>query len=115
MSENIASIESTYTVPEVADLFGIALGKVHRMVEERHLAYVRIDGVKRIPKEFIQGADPLPSLRGTLIALSDVGLSDDRAVEWLFEENEELGIRPIDSLLKGHKAAVRRATQSLAF
>ena len=96
-------------------MFGIPLGKVHRLVEEYYLAVVRIDGVKRVPAEFVQDNQPLPSLRGTLLALHDAGLNDDEALTWLFTLNDELDVRPIDSLVAGHKSAVRRATQSLAF
>ncbi|MBL3683844.1 Rv2175c family DNA-binding protein [Leucobacter aridicollis] len=115
MSENTASIGSTLTIPEVAERFGIPLGKVHRLVEEHYLAIVRIDGIKRIPVEFLADDEPLHSLRGTLLALSDAGLNEEESVNWLFTMNDELGVRPIDSLLIGHKSAVRRATQSLAF
>ncbi|WP_244303326.1 Rv2175c family DNA-binding protein [Leucobacter coleopterorum] len=69
----------------------------------------------KVPAEFVQGNEPLPPLRGTLLALFDAGYSNEEAVAWVFEHNEELGERPIDSLLAGRKSAVRRATQSLAF
>ncbi|GAA2838908.1 excisionase family DNA binding protein [Leucobacter komagatae] len=115
MSDNTVSFESTLTIPEVAEQFGISLGKVHRLVEERYLAIVRIDGVKRIPAEFVQGAEPLHSLRGTLLALSDAGLTEEESVHWLYSVSDELGERPIDLLLRGNKSAVRRATQALAF
>lgn len=85
------------------------------MIEDHQLGAVRVDGVLRIPAEFVQGNQPLPSLRGTLLVLLDAGYSDDEAVDWLLTVNDELDERPIDSLLRGNKAAVRRATQSLAF
>ncbi|MFF8819274.1 MULTISPECIES: Rv2175c family DNA-binding protein [Leucobacter] len=116
MSENTASIGSTLTIPEVAERLGIPLGKVHRLVEDHYLAIVRIDGVRRVPVEFINDDnEPLHSLRGTLLALSDAGLNSEESMNWLFSVNDELGVRPIDSLVAGHKSAVRRATQSLAF
>lgn len=89
--------------------------KLHRLIEDGYLAAIRVDGVRLIPAEFIQGHEPLPSLRGTLLALRDAGLSNDQAVEWLLEENDELNARPIAVLQAGHKSAVRRATQALAF
>jgi hypothetical protein len=57
----------------------------------------------------------LHPLRGTLLALFDAGYSNEEAIAWLFGMNDELGERPIDSLVAGRKSAVRRATQSLAF
>jgi hypothetical protein len=85
------------------------------MIEDAYLAAVRVDGVLKVPAEFIQGDEPLPPLRGTLLALLDAGYSNEEAVAWVLGENDELGERPIDSLMAGRKSAVRRATQSLAF
>lgn len=103
------------TVPDLVELLGMSVGKVHRLIEERHLAGMKIDGVFKVPAEFVQGGEPLHSLRGTLLALEDAGFANDEAVQWLLVENDELGERPIASLRAGRKSAVRRATQSLAF
>lgn len=103
------------TVPELTQLLRTSPGKLHRMIEDRHLAAVRIDGVLRVPAEFIAGDEPLSSLRGTLLLLHDAGFSNDEAVSWLLNENDELGERPIAALNAGRKSAVRRATQGLAF
>lgn len=103
------------TIPDLVELFSLAPGKIHRLIEDSYLAAVRIDGVWKVPAEFVQGNQPLPPLRGTLLALMDAGYSSDQAVAWLLDHNEELGERPIDSLNDGRKSAVRRATQGLAF
>lgn len=55
----------------------------------------------------------MPALRGTIITLKDMGLSDDEILTWLFSVEYSLGERPIDALFAGNKSAVRRATQSL--
>nr|WP_237465487.1 Rv2175c family DNA-binding protein [Leucobacter luti] len=99
----------------MVELFALTPGKIRRLIEDHQLAAVRVDGVLCVPTEFVQDDHPLPPLRGTLLVLLDAGFSDDEAVEWLMTENEELGERPIDSLLAGRKSAVRRATQALAF
>lgn len=104
-----------YTVPDLVELFGVAPGKIHRLLEQRTLAAVRVNGVLSIPKVFVQDSEPLHSLQGTLVLLSDAGFADDEAVAWLLAENEELGGRPIDALLAGRKSEVRRIAQSLAF
>lgn len=103
------------TVPDLVELFGTSVGKVHRLIEDHHLAGTKIDGVFKVPAEFVQDGQPLPALRGTMLALLDAGFSSDESLAWLLEENDELGERPIDSLIAGRKSAVRRATQSLAF
>lgn len=103
------------TVPDLVELFGTSVGKVHRLIEDHHLAGTKIDGVFKVPAGFVQDGQPLPALRGTMLALLDAGFSSDESLAWLLEENDELGERPIDSLIAGRKSAVRRATQSLAF
>lgn len=103
------------TIPDLVERFRLAPGKVRRLIEDHHLAAVRIDGVLKVPAEFVQGDEPLSALRGTLLVLLDAGFDNDEAVAWLLQENDELGERPIDALIAGRKSAVRRATQSLAF
>jgi hypothetical protein len=113
--ENLPFDTEYLTVPELVERLQTTPSKLHRLIEDRHLAAVRIDGVLRVPAEFISGDEPLNSLRGTLLALHDAGFSDEEAVVWLLGDNEELGERPIAALNAGRKSAVRRATQSLAF
>ena len=103
------------TVPELVERWQITPSRLRRMIDDHYLAAVRIDGVLRIPAEFVAGDEPLSSLRGTLLALHDAGFSSDEAVAWLLNENDELGERPIAALNAGRKSAVRRATQALAF
>lgn len=103
-----------YTVPDLVELLGIGPSKIHRLLEDQHLAAVKIDGVLQIPEAFIVDGAPLSSLRGTLVSLSDAGFSVEESVEWLFTENEQLnGREPIAVLRSGQKSAVRRAVQVL--
>lgn len=103
------------TIPDLVDLFGSTPSKIRRLIEDNYLAAIRIDGVLQIPVDFIDGREPLPSLRGTLLALHDAGFNNDEAVAWLFADNDELGKSPIKTLKSGNKSAVRRATQGLAY
>jgi hypothetical protein len=70
--------------------------------------------VLRIPEVFLAGDAPLPELRGTAILLADSGFDDDSAVEWLLSDEDSLGAAPVDALLAGRKAEVRRVAQALA-
>jgi len=115
VAANFPSETEYVTIPELCERWGITPSKLHRLIEDNSLAAVRIDGVLRIPAEFVRGDEPLNSLRGTLLALHDAGFSNDESVAWLLEENDELGERPVAALLDGRKSAVRRATQALAF
>jgi hypothetical protein len=103
------------TLPELVDLLGIGVGKVRRLIEDRSLLATKIDGVLRVPESFIRDGEPLPELRGTLLVLHDSGYSDDEAMRWLLNEEESIGIAPIDALRAGRKAEVRRVAQALGF
>jgi excisionase family DNA binding protein len=111
---DVYSAREWLTVPDVAERLGLTPSRVRRLIEDRHLAALRRDGVLQIPSVFLVEDEPLGELRGTLTVLSDNGFSDDEAVQWLLETEDALGVAPIDALLAGRKAEVRRVAQSLA-
>lgn len=110
-----ASAPQYFTVPDLVELFGEPVGRIHRLIEDHYLAGTKVDGVFKIPAEFVQNDEVIPAMRGTMLTLLDAGFSVDEAVRWLLTDNDELGQRPIDTMRAGHKAAVRRAVQGLAF
>ena len=111
-----APAERTWlTIPELVDVLGIPQGRVRRLIEERVLLARRVDGVLKVPADFIRDQEPLGELRGTVIVLHDAGFSDDEAVNWMLADNELLGVAPIDALRAGRKAEVRRVAQALGF
>ncbi len=115
MPETLASDTPFFTIPQLVELLNLNQSRVRRLIEEHYLAAVRVEGVLKVPAEFVQDARPVPPLRGTLLVLMDAGFTNDEAVAWLLADNDEIGERPIDSLRAGRKSAVRRATQGLAF
>jgi hypothetical protein len=103
------------TVPDLVGALGISAGRVRRLLEDRALLAVRMDGVLKVPAAFIRDGEALVELRGTLVVLADNGFSDEEAMHWLLSEESTLGVAPIDALRAGRKAEVRRVAQSLAF
>lgn len=103
------------TVPDLVERLDLTVSKVRRLLEERSLLGVRVDGVLKVPAVFLRDAEPMHELRGTLLLLADNGFSDDEAMRWLLERDDSLGVSPIDALLAGRKAEVRRVAQALAF
>lgn len=103
------------TVPDLVELLNLSPGRIHRLLEERHLLAVRRDRVLVVPSEFIVDGAPVKDVRGTLILLADDGFTDDEAMEWMLSPNDQLGATPIDALRSGRKAEVRRVAQALAF
>ncbi len=106
-------VKSWVTPEEAAQLLSVSPSKVKRYLEEHVLFAVKIEKQLMIPAELIVDHEPLSSIRGTMLQLLDLGLTEAEAIDWLYQENDELGETPMAALLKGHKAPVRRAAQAL--
>lgn len=103
------------TVPDLVNILGVSAGRVRRLLEDHQLLAIRVDGVLKVPADFLRDDEPLTELRGTVVVLADSGYTDDEAMRWLLTPEESLGIAPIDALRSGRKAEVRRVAQALAF
>lgn len=103
------------TIRDLVERLDMTPSRVHRLIEDRSLPAVRRDGVLSVPEVFLDDEGPLPELRGTAILLADSGFDDDEAMHWLLEPDDSLGVAPIEALLAGRKAEVRRVAQALAF
>ena len=75
MNNVFANVSKWLTVPEAAELLGVPLGRVRRLIEDHHLFSVKRDGVQYLPSETIVGNEPLASLHGTLVVLLDAGFT----------------------------------------
>lgn len=71
-----------------------------------------------VPESFLiespEGPEPIPTLRGTVLVLTDAGLTDEQAMRWLLDHNDELGQTPVEALRSGKRASVRRVAQTFA-
>ncbi len=116
MTDDLAPQHPTawLSLPELVDVLGEPLGRVRRLLDDLHLVGSRRDGSLKVPAVFIKDGQPLTSLRGTVIVLHDAGFSDDEAIDWLLSPDDSIGIAPIDALVAGRKAEVRRVAQTLA-
>ncbi|SEC60323.1 hypothetical protein SAMN04489806_3328 [Paramicrobacterium humi] len=101
-------------LPDVAEQIGVTVSRVRRLLEDRELLAVRRDGVLQVPSLFLRDGAPLKDLRGTVIVLADAGFSDEDAMVWLLEEQDEIGDAPVNALRSGRKSEVRRVAQALA-
>jgi hypothetical protein len=102
------------SLPELVELTGEPLGRVRRLLDERHLVASRRHGAPRVPSVFLSEGAPIGSLRGTVIVLQDAGFSDDELIDWLLAPEDSIGVAPIEALRAGRKSEVRRVAQSLA-
>lgn len=102
------------TVPDLVELLGSTPSRIRRLIDDRHLLAARIDGVLKVPADFLRDDAPLPELHGTAMVLADAGFTDQEALEWLLDVDDSLGTTPIAALRAGRKAEVRRVAQALA-
>jgi hypothetical protein len=103
------------TIPDLTEQLGLKVSQVRRLIEDRALLASRVDGVWRVPADFIVDGEPMSELKGTLVVLGDSGFSDDEAMSWLLAVEDSLGVSPIEALRRGRKAEVRRVAQALGF
>jgi hypothetical protein len=102
------------TLPELVDVLGEPLGRVRRLIDDKHLIGSRREGPLKVPALFIVEGRPLSSLRGTVMVLHDAGFTDDEAIDWLLSPDESIGVAPLEALRAGRKSEVRRVAQALA-
>ncbi len=106
--------ETTWlTIPDLVEMLGITQSQVRRAIEDNVLVAARVDGVLKVPADFIVENAPMPEIRGTVVLLKDCGFTDQELIPWLLTEEESLGVTPIDALKAGRKAEVRRVAQAL--
>lgn len=125
-------IDTWLTVPDFADRLGTVPKSVRSALQDQRIvgAARGSERILYIPADFLIGAhlaNPadirhdldtgkeiiLPSLRGTIILLEDMGLSVTEILTWLFTPEDMIGKRPIDALREGNRSIVRRAAATL--
>lgn len=120
---SVDETEVWLTIDVLAERLGMRLRDVRGLLRDQALAGTRREenGPFVVPAQFIFTAEdgaadpgPVPSLRGTLIQLTDSGMPTDEAVEWLLAEQEELGTTPIAALRARRIHEVRRVAQTAA-
>lgn len=113
--ESVPVVETAWlTLPDLVEVLGEPLGRIRRLLDDRHLVGSKRTGVFAVPEVFVVDGEPLGSLRGTVIVLQDAGFSDDEVIDWLLADEESIGAAPIEALRRGRKAEVRRVAQTLA-
>jgi hypothetical protein len=120
--------EPVYNLPEVADMLGIAVTKVHQQLRDGHLVALRRDGAVVIPQAFFNSSGSVvKSLPGLLAVLRDGGYRDSEILRWLFTADPTLTLtfdgsrdpvpnaRPVDALHSHQAREVIRRAQALAY
>ena len=104
------------SLPEVAARLGLPVSRVKQLLRDRKLiAVTRSGGDRAIPAAFIDGAQIVKGLPGTLTVLFDCGFGDIEALRWLFTADDTLPGTPIAALYARRGTEVNRRAQALAF
>ena len=109
-----ALVSSWLTVPEAADLLGVAVNRVRQLVTDRQLLAVRREGVLMVPADFVQDGRVLKGLPGVLTLLADARYGDDEALRWLYTDDDIPG-SPVQALVENRGTEVKRRAQALGF
>jgi hypothetical protein len=114
--ETDALVGKWLTLPDVAGLLGIPVGRVKQLLRDRKLlAVTRPEGTLSVPAAFIDDRQVVKGLSGTLTLLFDCGFDEPDALRWLFTSDETLPGTPIDALVEHRGTEVNRRAQAMAF
>ncbi|WP_405217408.1 Rv2175c family DNA-binding protein [Agrococcus sp. Ld7] len=99
------------TVPDLVEILGESVGRIHRLIEEHRLPATRRNGPVQVPAAVLRDGEPMSEVRGTLLVLLDLGCTQEEAIDWLISEDDALRTTPLAAMRQGRKAEVRRAAQ----
>ena len=104
------------SLPDVAGLLGMPVGRVKQLLRDRKLlAVTRPEGTLAVPAAFLDGHQVVKGLCGTLTLLFDCGFDELEAMRWLFTADDSLPGTPIDAIVKHRSTEVNRRAQAMAF
>lgn len=103
------------SVPDIAERLDLPVTKVHQLIRDGQLIAQRLDGILRIPAEFVADGLVVKGLPATLTLLRDNGYRDDEIVAWLFAADDSLPGSPIAALRENRSREVHRRAQVAGF
>jgi hypothetical protein len=100
------------TFPDVAELLGVPVTRVHQYVRDGHLIAVRpVDAPRGVPALFIQDGLIVKSLASVITVLRDAKFTDEEIVDWLHRDDDSLPGTPVDALRANRGSEVKRRAQ----
>lgn len=103
------------SLEEAAVRLRVSTGRIRTLIRDHNLLAASRGGQPVIPAAFF-GPDGLAKhFEGLVTILLDGGYTRDEALEWLFEEQEDLALRPADALHTHSAREVLRRAQAQAF
>lgn len=112
LAEVDALVGEWLALPDVADLLGVDVREVRRLLADDAFVAVRrgSPALTSVPRVLVD-PEPINHFPGTWTVLADCGYTPLEALRWLF--TAENGASPIELLRGGQRAEVRRRAQAL--
>ncbi|GGM61581.1 DNA-binding protein [Longimycelium tulufanense] len=102
-------------LPDVAELLGLPVTRVHQLIRDGQLLAFRRDNVLVVPADFLTEDGVVKGLPGTITLLRDAGYHPDEILRWLFTEDDTLPGTPIQALRSNRGREVKRRAQAMGF
>ncbi|MFW0792866.1 Rv2175c family DNA-binding protein [Gordonia sp. CPCC 205515] len=111
----LPSDTETLTVDEVAARLRVSTNRVRTLIRDQHLLAVSRGGAPAVPAVFFDDLGIAKHFNGLVAVLFDGGYTRDEAMEWLFTEQDDLGMHPAAALHTHSAREVIRRAQAQAF
>ncbi|MEO7262134.1 MAG: Rv2175c family DNA-binding protein [Jatrophihabitantaceae bacterium] len=103
-------------LPDVAELLGIPILKVHQLIKDGQLVVTTDDKGRRVlPRVFVAGGVVLKGLPSVITLLRDGGYSDTEIIDWLLRADDSLPGTPAQALAENRGTEIKRRAQAAAF
>jgi excisionase family DNA binding protein len=104
------------TLPEVAELLGVPITKIHQLLKDGQLVVTRDEQGRRVlPRSVVAGGVVVKGLPSVITLLRDGGYRDPEIVDWLLREDDSLPGTPAQALAENRGTEVKRRAQAAAF
>ncbi|WP_156228512.1 Rv2175c family DNA-binding protein [Corynebacterium comes] len=114
--EALLADEPMLTLPETAELLGVAVTRIDDLLTANKLIAHVVDGKRHVPAALFRKDEPTTGkfVPGVIMLLTDGGYSDAEILRFLFTEDETLPGRPVDALHGQLAREVLRRAQAMA-
>lgn len=104
------------TLPDVAELLGIPITKVHQLIKDGQLVVTTDEAGRRVlPRAFVAGGVVVKGLPSVITLLRDGGYADAEIIDWMLRPDDTLPGTPAQALTENRGTEVKRRAQAAAF
>lgn len=103
-------------LPDVAELLGVSIIDVHKLLKDgRLVAVVDAEGRRCVPLQFIDSGSIVKALGSVITLLRDARFTDEEIVDWMFRADDTLPGTPAHALRANRGTEVKRRAQASGY